>query len=140
MAKDSQKKSEKKEDEVIIVNINISEHKPYMLIELCLNGDKLEFTGFINKVIARSELKEMLMAEPKEIYPVAVTKFYEYLDPEKSTTKVTCIDHRSHKSYRTMVDLEKLAKETLKLRDTGRDMEEAGHKVFIAELKQYNVK
>lgn len=77
----------------------------------------------------------MLKVEPKQIYLVAVIEFLENLDPTTLTMEVTCTDPNTLTSYNTTVELKKLMTEMLKLHDFGQNIEEAGHKVYIAKLR-----
>lgn len=134
--KKKEKKVEKEEQETI-VNIISNEINASVHIEFWLDARKLKRAGFVKRAITREELKDMLMAEPTEIYPAVVIEFHRNLNPTMLKTKVSCTNPKTRRSYQVTVDLKKLIKKPLKLRDTGQEVEEASHNIYIAELMQY---
>lgn len=82
-------------DEETTVNIISNEIKRYMHQEHRIDDKKVKTKGFIGRAIARARLGGFLSAKSKNIYLVAVTEFLRYLDTEKLTMKVSCINHKS---------------------------------------------
>lgn len=91
------------QDEKTTVTIISNKIKQYMHQEHILDDLKMKANGFIGRATTRARLRGFT-AKPKNIYPVAVTKFFDFLDTEKLTTKVSCVDPQTRKTYMATVD------------------------------------